>query len=194
LHNLTLHSSPLFHNRIRHKQGCAANGSQHMLLLLSFNAKAIPSTNSNSATSPLRGYLFSVIFLFCFGRSPLVSGMTVKTVCCLQAHKKQVGGFSREEQKKLVEKMRSRDRDQRTSIPKNSEATKGKGMFPAAPQVEKIIGGTEATPFARPWMVSLQTADNFHFCGGSLIAPNVVSFVLKWRCAPSKYNVHVMRF
>ena len=39
---------------------------------------------------------------------------------------------------------------------------------------QKIVGGTEATAFARPWVASLQTTSGFHFCGGSLIAPNLV--------------------
>jgi len=47
-------------------------------------------------------------------------------------------------------------------------------------KVEHIVGGAEATPFARPWMVSLQysfggLSGSFHYCGGALIAPDVVS-------------------
>ena len=39
---------------------------------------------------------------------------------------------------------------------------------------QKIVGGAEATAFDRPWMASLQTSEGIHFCGGSLIAPNLV--------------------
>ena len=39
---------------------------------------------------------------------------------------------------------------------------------------QKIVGGAEATAFARPWVASLQDDTGFHFCGGSLIAPNLV--------------------
>merc|ERR1711865_749642 len=39
-----------------------------------------------------------------------------------------------------------------------------------------IVGGTDAPRCGHPWMVSLQTSSNFHFCGGSLIdATHVLS-------------------
>jgi secreted trypsin-like serine protease len=54
------------------------------------------------------------------------------------------------------------------------KATRGAMSIPSKHNAEHIVGGSEATSYARPWMVSLQTSSNFHFCGGSLIAPNVV--------------------
>jgi secreted trypsin-like serine protease len=43
--------------------------------------------------------------------------------------------------------------------------------------VESIIGGTEATPRSRPYIVALgrgETSVDGHFCGGSLISPRAV--------------------
>jgi len=38
-----------------------------------------------------------------------------------------------------------------------------------------IVGGEEAVPHSIPWQVSLRrAADNFHFCGGSVVGPNHV--------------------
>jgi len=34
---------------------------------------------------------------------------------------------------------------------------------------QRIVGGIPAIPHSWPWMVSLQTAGGFHFCGGSLV-------------------------
>merc|ERR1712002_574927 len=40
---------------------------------------------------------------------------------------------------------------------------------------EKIVGGEEAVPHSIPWQVSLRRkSDNFHFCGGSVVGPNLV--------------------
>ncbi|KAJ3064851.1 Serine protease [Quaeritorhiza haematococci] len=38
---------------------------------------------------------------------------------------------------------------------------------------EAIVGGQDAEPFSLPWMASLQFRGR-HFCGGSMIAPNMV--------------------
>merc|ERR1712059_243006 len=40
---------------------------------------------------------------------------------------------------------------------------------------DKIVGGHEAEPHSIPWQVSLRRkADNFHFCGGSVVGPRHV--------------------
>ncbi|KAH8022992.1 hypothetical protein HPB51_009596 [Rhipicephalus microplus] len=40
---------------------------------------------------------------------------------------------------------------------------------------DRIVGGTEAKDAEYPWQVSVQRKkDNFHFCGGSLIAPDII--------------------
>jgi transmembrane serine protease 3 len=36
----------------------------------------------------------------------------------------------------------------------------------------RIVGGVEAKPHSFPWIVSLQSNSNFHFCGGTLIRVN----------------------
>jgi len=41
------------------------------------------------------------------------------------------------------------------------------------PEGQRIVGGVEARPGSHPWIVSLQQGES-HFCGGTLIAPNVV--------------------
>jgi len=41
------------------------------------------------------------------------------------------------------------------------------------PEGQRIVGGVEARPGSHPWIVSLQMGES-HFCGGTLIAPNVV--------------------
>jgi len=41
------------------------------------------------------------------------------------------------------------------------------------PEGQRIVGGVEARPGTHPWIVSLQNGES-HFCGGTLIAPNVV--------------------
>jgi hypothetical protein len=38
----------------------------------------------------------------------------------------------------------------------------------------KIVGGTEATPHALPYQVSLQGLDGSHFCGGSIIGEDMI--------------------
>lgn len=40
-------------------------------------------------------------------------------------------------------------------------------------QAAEIVGGREAQPHSRPYMVSLQVIGN-HFCGGTLIHPRFV--------------------
>jgi len=42
------------------------------------------------------------------------------------------------------------------------------------PDGQRIVGGVEARPNSHPWIVSLQSEWGSHFCGGTLIAPNVV--------------------
>jgi len=83
---------------------------------------------------------------------------------------------TRQEQIRAAEHLKHHPRI-KTKQPFKKGFTKSSSLF--LPEnhhgkVEHIVGGTEATPFARPWMVSLQTSSNFHFCGGALIAPNVV--------------------
>jgi len=41
------------------------------------------------------------------------------------------------------------------------------------PEGQRIVGGVEARPGSHPWIVSLQMGES-HFCGGTLVAPNVV--------------------
>ncbi|BBN81773.1 hypothetical protein PA25_17580 [Pseudoalteromonas sp. A25] len=38
----------------------------------------------------------------------------------------------------------------------------------------RIVGGNEATPHSRPYQVSVQSLGGEHFCGGSLVADNLV--------------------
>jgi len=38
----------------------------------------------------------------------------------------------------------------------------------------RIVGGDEVKPYSRPYQVSVQSSSGSHFCGGSLIAPNLV--------------------
>jgi V8-like Glu-specific endopeptidase len=52
--------------------------------------------------------------------------------------------------------------------------TKGKEMAPMLEEVSKIVNGEDASPYRRQWMVSLQSSSDYHFCGGALIAPNMV--------------------
>lgn len=51
---------------------------------------------------------------------------------------------------------------------------------------ERIINGVDAPPTRYPYTVSFQDveSDRFHFCGGSLIAPDIV--LCAAHCAPSK--------
>jgi len=83
---------------------------------------------------------------------------------------------TREEQNRALEHLKEYP-PIKTEQPVKKGFAKSSSMF--LPEnhgkVDRIVGGTEATPFARPWMVSLQDSNNFHFCGGALIAPNVVS-------------------
>lgn len=43
-----------------------------------------------------------------------------------------------------------------------------------AGQTGKVVGGTDAAPGAYPFVVSLRTASNAHFCGGSILNNNWV--------------------
>ena len=47
------------------------------------------------------------------------------------------------------------------------------GPAPSAARPQHIVGGVEATPNDWPWMASLED-ESFHFCGGALIAPDIV--------------------
>ncbi len=38
----------------------------------------------------------------------------------------------------------------------------------------RIVGGEEAKPYSRPYQVSVQSSSGSHFCGGSIIADNLV--------------------
>jgi secreted trypsin-like serine protease len=38
----------------------------------------------------------------------------------------------------------------------------------------RIVGGEEVTPYSRPYQVSIQSTTGSHFCGGSIIADNLV--------------------
>ena len=38
----------------------------------------------------------------------------------------------------------------------------------------RIVGGVETVPNSWNWIVSLQTASGFHFCGGSILNENWV--------------------
>jgi trypsin len=43
-----------------------------------------------------------------------------------------------------------------------------------AGQADRIVGGSETPTGAYPWVCSLQTSSGWHYCGGSLIASDVV--------------------
>lgn len=47
-------------------------------------------------------------------------------------------------------------------------------ITPALSYNQRIVNGENAVPGSWPWQVSLQDNTGFHFCGGSLIAPNWV--------------------
>ncbi|KAM4695151.1 plasminogen [Discoglossus pictus] len=56
----------------------------------------------------------------------------------------------------------------------------------------RIVGGCEANPFSWPWQISLRTSFDFHFCGGTLIAPEWVltaAHCLERSSKPSAYKV-----
>ena len=38
----------------------------------------------------------------------------------------------------------------------------------------KVVNGVEAKPGAWPWIVSLQTRNGFHYCGGTILSPTWV--------------------
>ena len=64
-------------------------------------------------------------------------------------------------------------------------------VLPGLPTT-RIVGGT---PLPRnstelSWVVSLQTHDGFHFCGGSLVAPKWV--LTGWRCSGSGLDAKVV--
>jgi len=44
---------------------------------------------------------------------------------------------------------------------------------PMATQGQEIVGGVEARPGSRPWIVSLQNGTS-HFCGGSILSPTII--------------------
>lgn len=53
----------------------------------------------------------------------------------------------------------------------------------------RIVGGTESTE-AYPWIVSLQYADGWHYCGGTLVAPGYV--LTAGHCKPIRGDfVHI---
>ena len=62
-------------------------------------------------------------------------------------------------------------KDIRSHITRRYEQDK---VLRTAATSNKIVNGEEADAFQTPWMVSLQDDTGFHFCGGSLIQPDVV--------------------
>lgn len=48
--------------------------------------------------------------------------------------------------------------------------------------LDRIVGGTEAEPNEFPWMVSLQTSNGQHFCGGSIIHSEVCDHIQTLKC------------
>ena len=48
------------------------------------------------------------------------------------------------------------------------------GGAPAPTEDKAIVGGSLSTIQQHPWQISLETLDGFHFCGGSIIAPDWV--------------------
>jgi len=40
--------------------------------------------------------------------------------------------------------------------------------------IDRIVGGDESKPYSRPYQVSVQSTSGSHFCGGSIIAENLI--------------------
>lgn len=68
-------------------------------------------------------------------------------------------------------------------------------LFPMSGEVVgRIVGGEEVSPPLRyPWMVSLQTSDGFHACGGVLIARDKVLTAAHCVVNDRRYVAHVGR-
>jgi len=43
-----------------------------------------------------------------------------------------------------------------------------------ATNIDRIVGGDESKPYSRPYQVSVQSTSGSHFCGGSIIAENLI--------------------
>ncbi|XP_019628532.1 PREDICTED: chymotrypsin A-like [Branchiostoma belcheri] len=52
----------------------------------------------------------------------------------------------------------------------------------------RVVGGEDAAPHSWPWQVSLQTADNAHYCGGVLVHEDWV--LTAGHCLRSDFETH----
>ena len=67
-------------------------------------------------------------------------------------------------------------------------------VFPHSDVVSQIVGGEEVSPPRRyPWMVSLQSSNGFHTCGGILITPSKVLTAAHCTENDRRFVVHVNR-